>query len=486
MVLDVFVLISIIAVLGLVLCIADWRNGMLICIAVGFLADTIRKVAPDQPVYFVIIVGVFVGAVAVGFIRQYGLVRFTDIGILRGPVRIPLTLFIIWLMVESVASFARYGNIVLVGIGLLSYLAPIPGFLIAYYYGLRVRYAVRFVKVYVWFASAMLFGIFLSFIGIESPLLDEIGTGVLIYIPGGILDSYPGFFRSTEGAAWHAATAISLTVVLAVSGVVRWPKILVAILITVLISAGLLTGRRKMLIEVLIFAGIYGAMLLLFTREAGRMMAIGAIMAAVLGVVGALNLTDSSSRQRQRFDVYVERGATVFDEAEDRFSKLGLGSIGWALEGYGVFGGGVGVASQGGQHFGGGAGRFGGAGEGGLGKIVAELGVPGLVLVAWIIGAILVYLRQLVISVARLDNPIVPFSLGLVAFLAANVPVFIVATQIFGDLFVLLVLGWIFGFAIAASEIVLSVEAGRAPRPGSVAISSGMSAGNSVSKSRIS
>jgi len=254
-----FILISIAAVLGLALCIADWRSGMLVCIAAGFLADTIRKVLPDQPVYFVVVVGVFVGAVAVSFIRQYGLVRFTDIGILRGPIRIPLALFIIWLMVESVVSFARYGNIALVGIGLLSYLAPIPGFLIAYYYGLRVRYAVRFIEVYVLFASVMLSGIFLSFIGVESPLLDEIGTGVMIYIPGGVLDSYPGFLRSTEGAAWHAATAISLILVLVVSGVVRWSKILVAILIILLISAGLLTGRRKMLMEVLSFEGIYGA-----------------------------------------------------------------------------------------------------------------------------------------------------------------------------------------------------------------------------------
>jgi hypothetical protein len=146
----------------------------------------------------------------------------------------------------------------------------------------------------------------------------------------------------------------------------------------------------------------------------------------------------------------------------------------------------VGIVSQGGQHFGGGSGRFGGAGEGGLGKIVAELGVPGLVLVGWMVVALFVYLRQLVVKVARLDNPIVPLFLGLVAFLAANVPLFIVATQIFGDLFVLLILGWVFGFAIAASEVVLSVAAGRTQLAGGAATSSDTSSRHSISKSRIS
>ncbi|MCZ6675190.1 MAG: hypothetical protein O7C75_19825 [Verrucomicrobia bacterium] len=454
-------IVSILAVGGLAVCVADWRSGMLICVLVGFLSDVVRKVTPDQPVYFVVVVGVFVGAVAVGFIRQYGLVNVTNIRVLRGAVRVPLILFLIWLAFEAFVSLGRYGNFALVGIGLLSYLAPVPGFLIAYYYGLRVQSAVRFIKFYVICALLMLSGIFLSFSGFEAPLLEEVGSGVLIHVPGGVLESYPGFLRSTEGAAWHAAAAISLILVLAISGVVRWPRLVFVILVILLLSVGLMTGRRKMLMEVLIFAGIYGTLLFAYRREIGRMMVIGSIMAGVLGVVGALGVLDSSTAERQRFDVYVERGATVFGDADDRFAELGLGSIGWALDGYGFFGGGLGVASQGGQHFGGGADRYGGAGEGGLGKIVAELGVPGLVLVFWIVGALLFYLGRLIPEIARLDDPIVPFFLGVVAFLGANIPLFIVATQIFGDLFVLLILGWIFGFSMAISEVVLSVNARR-------------------------
>lgn len=451
-----FELTAILVVAGLTVCVADWRSGMLICILVGFLADTLRKVTPDQPVYFVVLVGIFVAAVAVGFIRQHGLVDFTRIRVLQGSFRVPLILFLAWLLVASIVSLLRYGNVALVGIGLLSYLAPLPGFLIAYYYGLRVQSAIDFVKFYVICAILMLSGIFLSFGGVESPLLEEVGSGVLIHIPGGFLDSYPGFLRSTEGAAWHAGAAISLILVLTVSGVVRWPKWIVAILVISLLVAGLLTGRRKMLMEVLIFAGMYAALLLAYRREAGRLAVIALIMAGLLGVTGMVGLGDSETGGRQRFDAYLERGATVFDEADDRFAELGLGSVSWALSGHGFFGGGLGVASQGGQHFGGGAGRFGGAGEGGLGKIVAELGVPGLVLVAWLVLAMLAYLRRVIPVVARLNDPIVPFYLGLVSILGANIPLFIVATQILGDPFVLLLLGWMLGFSMAISEIVLT------------------------------
>jgi hypothetical protein len=455
------VLVAILAVCALALCVSDWRSGMLVCIVVGFLSDTVRKVVPDQPVYFVVIVGVFVAAVAVGFLRQHGLVDFTKIRLFRGPARVPLMLFLVWLAFQSAVSYGRYGSITLIAVGLLSYLAPLPGFLVAYYYGLRIQSSVRFVKVYIWCALPMLGGILLSYSGVESPLLEEVGTGVLIFVPGGILDSYPGFLRSTEIAAWHAAAAVCLILVLTVSGALGWSRLLVALVVIALLYVGLLTGRRKMLMEVFIFVGLYGALLLLYRREIGKIIGVAAVIVAVLGIAGAFGVLERSATETQRIDVYVERGATVFIDAEERFAELGLGSVGWALDRFGLFGGGIGVASQGGQHFGGGAARFGGAGEGGLGKIVAELGVPGLMLVFWIIGALLLYLARLIPEVARLDSPIVPLFLGFVSFLGANVPVFIVATQVFGDLFVLLILGWVFGFSMAMSEVVLAANANR-------------------------
>jgi len=92
------------------------------------------------------------------------------------------------------------------------------------------------------------------------------------------------------------------------------------------------------------------------------------------------------------YDLYLARGVSVFEDAGERFSTLGLGTISWAFREHGFFGGGLGVASQGAQHFV--SGNTGGAGEGGIGKLVSELGLLSLVIVAWVGIAFARYLNQ--------------------------------------------------------------------------------------------
>jgi hypothetical protein len=148
----------------------------------------------------------------------------------------------------------------------------------------------------------------------------------------------------------------------------------------------------------------------------------------------------------------------------DRFVDLGLEPVRWAVEGFGWFGGGLGVASQGAQHFGGGAGVFGGAGEGGLGKITAELGVPGLVIVLWFGLAAMRYGWHVLVFVSRRSTAVARLAYGLVAFLVANLSVFFIATQLFGDLFVLLILGLVAGFFLATPVLAEREQQRSAPR----------------------
>ena len=445
----------ILVLIGIVICIMDWRLGMLVCIAVGFLADTARKIIPGEPVYMVIVVGVFFGIVIFSYYTQYGGIQVKNISMWRNNIKVLFGLFFSWLFYQAIISFYIYGSPIIIGISLLSYLAPIPAFLIAYYYGFKVTDINRFMKFYVFFAILMLSGIYLSYIGYDWNVLKEVGAGVKIYVPGKVLDAYPGFLRSTEGAAWHAATAICMLIVLMVSRQTRWPKILVAAIILLLIGAGLLTGRRKMLMTIIIFAGFYWVLLFYFKRGASKIMIILILMTGMVGMNVILKEDKRSTFYvSDEFDPYMQRGATVFEDVGTR-SMMGIHAAGWAIYRFGVLGGGLGVASQGAQHFGGGSGRFGGAGEGGLGKITAELGLPGLFLVFLIFGAILFNTWQNMKKIARYDSPLVPLYYGLVAFLAANIPAFLVATQIFGDLFVLLMLGWTFGLAVSVSDVIV-------------------------------
>ena len=44
-----------------ILALTRWRWGLFLCVLVGLLQDPLRKVAPDQPVFFVVLVGVVFG-----------------------------------------------------------------------------------------------------------------------------------------------------------------------------------------------------------------------------------------------------------------------------------------------------------------------------------------------------------------------------------------------------------------------------------------
>ena len=95
-----------------------------------------------------------------------------------------------------------------------------------------------------------------------------------------------------------------------------------------------------------------------------------------------------------------------------------------------------------------------GAAEGGLGKITLELGVPGLFAVGWIAILVLRYLWKILRIASRHSRRMARLSFALFSFLVANIAGFSVATQAYGDLFILLILSWVLGFLLAVPMLV--------------------------------
>ena len=97
--------------------------------------------------------------------------------------------------------------------------------------------------------------------------------------------------------------------------------------------------------------------------------------------------------------------------------------------------------------------KFGGAIEGGLGKITLDVGVPGLVIFVWLVVtfARLVWFRLKALSLASKKHANLAF--GLVAFLISNMAAFSVATQVFGDVYILLTIGWSIGILLALPTV---------------------------------
>lgn len=199
-----------------------------------------------------------------------------------------------------------------------------------------------------------------------------------------------------------------------------------------------------------VFLSLYVLFYLYFRRAISAQILTGTLL--VLGLFWGVSFYIFPSLSDFGIDLYYARGISVFGDANDRFQELGLGSIKWAINRVGWFGGGIGIASQGTGSLG--INIAGGAGEGGLGKIVAELGVPGLLLCIWLAWMTFAFFRKTLRFISQKNNFESRLAIGIVAFVVANLPTYIVASQVYGDLYILILLGFLVGFIFALPKIM--------------------------------
>ena len=105
---------------------AEWRLGLLLCLATAILQDPLRKLTPDQPVFFVGFVGVVFGAACLGAWARG--IPLTPNSIFRRyrQLAMPFSLLLLLIIVQAFNSYLRFGNPMIPLIGLLTYLLPFP------------------------------------------------------------------------------------------------------------------------------------------------------------------------------------------------------------------------------------------------------------------------------------------------------------------------------------------------------------------------
>jgi hypothetical protein len=444
-----------IAVVSLAICVANWRIGFLLCIIVGCLQDPIRKIIPGEPVYVTSAILVYVAATCLG--AYVGGRRFSlrPIHAWNNSLKSPLTLFMVLVVIQSVVTFIRFGSPILAAIGFLAYVTPVPGILLGYHFARRKKETYSFVKTYLALNVIMVAGVYLSYVGVEWQMLNSVGEGLVVYsMETGALLLRSGFFRAPEVAAWHAGTSICLLVIMFMT-LKRHILLKLATggLILFFWGALLFTGRRKFIMEIMIFLCVYGALLLLVRKKLSKTVRTSILLAIAVGVAMAGYVTFAPGAMRDEIDPYYERSATVGVDATDRASLMTSESFGFILERNGPWGAGAGTGSQGAQYFGGGADIVGGAAEGGLGKIVAELGLPGIAVIMWLAFALGRYFWAIIREVQQTDFERASLTFGFIAMLAANAFVFVTAHQIFGDPFVLTLLGFLIGIVMAVPQM---------------------------------
>jgi hypothetical protein len=437
--------------LAFAVALADWRKGLLLCLAVGFLQDPLRKLWPGEPVYLTALVGIVLAVASVGAVGRGELLTIGRTAEWKRFLWLPITAFGLVVLLQAGRTLGEYQSVTLAVLGLIGYLAPLAAAALGYSFARNPAMLKIFLGCYAALSVAAAKGVYLAFLGYDWPVLEEVGEGLIVFSQGLTLDAYAGFMRTPEVAAWHAGAGACLLMIL---GVVtkhpRW-RLIAGVLILFLVGAALLTGRRKATVEILLFAGLYWVALAYARAGATRVAAVAAV--AVFTVWFAIPQLLEPEEMDVRLEPYVRHSATGFSDAPERFTSLGLGSVEWAIRRHGVLGTGAGTGSQGAQHFGGGAALVGGAPEGGLGKIATELGLPGLLAAAWVVVALVRAMWRGRRRAQRLSPELHALRYGLLAFLSAKSIGFIVAAQIYGDLFVLLLLGWILGFVLAVPRL---------------------------------
>jgi len=443
--------------------ITDWRLALLLCLATAILQDVLRKLTPDQPVLFVACVAVVFGAACVGAWARGNPLNLNRVFRRDRQLGISFLVLLLLIIVQAFNSYLRFDNLLIPLIGLATYLLPFLSIAFAYQLVFRQgEFCInQFMKWYIVCITIALTTIYLEFLGYRSPVLGQVGPSFLVFdqATGVILQSSAGIFRASEIAGWHAMTAACFILLITFLRRITLARVLPVVLVVALVvGVGLLTGRRKVVIEFAVFASTYFILWALLEKRMGKLAIIAATGAALVGYAWlASELREDNSLkytpESLDFSLYVERSQGAFREAPTRFVELGIAPVMWAYESYGVFGAGLGTGTQGTQHFGADAGVA-GAAEGGLGKITLELGIPGLVLMGWLAILLVRHLWQIMRAASRHSLKMARLSFGLFSFLVANLAAFSVATQAYGDFFVLLILSWTLAFLLAIPVLI--------------------------------
>lgn len=465
-------------VLACLIAVFKWRWGLGICVLVALIQDPLRKLTPGAPVAYVVFVGIAFAAAWLGAWINGTRMGPSVVYGWRQRLQTPATLLFALLAVQTVHSVARWGNPILPAIGAIFYLAPIFAIVFAHQYAVRTGSSgmLRFMAFYVALTLVWLFGVLAEIQGVQARALGEVGVGQIIYSFGLNRKAASGFYRAAEVAAWHIGmVSCFLFILLNGRRLSVFKSLLVAIVVFFIIYVGFYTGRRKMLVYLVVFVGTYITLYAWFLRGKARVALMSMLLFAVaFGVVltlgadpgeSSVEVYDKSLGKRDVEAAWVARGLSVFEDIPARFQLLAYRPVEWAVDAYGWFGAGLGVTAQGAQHFGGGAARFGGAAEGGLGKLTMDLGVPGMLVFLWVAFCVVRETWRRLGALARGSRPHAMLAFGLVGVLAANGAAFSVATQVFGDVFVLLIIGWTVGFLLALPAVAYRETAVAAPPP---------------------
>ena len=426
------------------LTLGNWRYGLLCIIVIGVMQDVLRKLTPEAPPFYIVwsmLAFGFVAAVALG---RNALGSLRELWMGDDTLKVAFYLYFLVVIVQCLHSLLRWESPLVPLFGLIFYLGPVVALLVVIGFAKQEIWLNRFIGTYLLIMVPVCLTVYLSLLFKDSvPVLRDVGSflgnQLVIYDVGTVLYSYPGLLRVGEIAAFHAAVCCAFLSMLML-GKTGWlrGRLWYALLIIALVGAIALTGRRKMLMALCIFWVLQFYFLTALRGGASRQ----AVVILVLGLVFSVAIGLAGESETS---LYLQRGSTVFSGMDERVStaiNLFLSAIDRS-SGVGL---GAGIAAQGARFAGIDNSLFVGvSSESGIGLLVVELGIPGFIIIVWLLFNLARVVVAKLKAVARIDDHLLLYAVSFAALLLANMATFSVATQLYGDYFVLITLGVVAG-----------------------------------------
>jgi hypothetical protein len=422
------------------LALFQWRLGLLAMVLVGVLQDPARKMTPGSPGFMALCAGmVWAGAVAGAVLR--GEVRWRHFRLHFRGLSNAIALFTLLLVPAAIRS-ATYseGSWQITLVGVFIYGSLLTGIMLGEVYPRTGRDQSLLLGTYCVLTALATTGVLLDRLGWKHPALGTIAMGYtwVTHRVGESVYMLAGFYRSPDIQGWHAAMLVMLAFVMAARHA-GWWRLLWLASASVGVLGVTLCGRRKMVAMLVVFFASHIAISL----RHGRLRHLGWLVVACLaiGVVGfQVYQTLGESTARERFYL------TTLDTARDDMRVHGFDAIIGTYKQAGFFGYGLGMATQGTQHIV--VDRPRTWQESGPGKLMAELGVPGLIGFIILAGALLGHVLDILRRMS--DTPLYPTLAGLTSILIANGAMGMVSAQLFGDPFIATFLSLLTGILLAA------------------------------------
>ncbi|MCA9030631.1 MAG: WD40 repeat domain-containing protein, partial [Planctomycetaceae bacterium] len=242
-------------VAGLILtCVAtlhDWRKGLLYCVVLDSLRDPVRKLIPDAPVWFTLVMGLLWLVIllrAALEIWEKVSKRQSELWTRIWGVGALIVMFVAtW---RAISSYESGWHLALLGWS--SYLAPVAGVLIGLTFVRGQRDLRALAMTVVGTSLVMSSSAFPELLSWDWRGLGGIEFDWIRYQKFGLISLMCGFYRSPTVLGLHAASAMMYAALLARvdSRPLRRVWLLICLL---MIPALIFSGRRKMLLIVLVF-----------------------------------------------------------------------------------------------------------------------------------------------------------------------------------------------------------------------------------------